>query len=83
MMPVPSASMTNTSVVPARLLSKAMRVPSGDHAGAKSLSGPSVSLVRLAPSGSIKYTSARGSRALVKAMRVPSGDHRGPVSGAG
>jgi hypothetical protein len=75
--------MTNTSLFPVRFEVKAIRVPSGDHAGSES---DAVLLVRFrwpVPDDLITNTSLFPVRFDVKAIRVPSGDHAGRESEAG
>ena len=55
---------------------KAIRRPSGDHAGSKSRAGPRVSARWSAPSARIVHRS-KPAPARVKTIRRPSGDHAG------
>src|SRR5439155_13350983 len=81
--PVPSALATKTSKSPLRSLEKAIRVPSGDQAGAPSLPGEFVKFTgAVEPSELTVQTSVvdvtASSRS--KAIFVPSGDQEGRLS---
>ena len=70
--------MVKISQSPSRSLSKAIRVPFGDHFGHRSPK-PSltVSWTGSPPPASTTYTSASPSVVPEKAIRVPSGDQEG------
>src|SRR5205085_6802446 len=68
------------SELPARVLTKARRLPSGDHTGLRFWPGGlRIALVPL-PSGLATQMAAPPVITRVKAMRLPSGDHTGPNS---
>jgi hypothetical protein len=67
------------SLLPLRVLVKAIFAPSGDHAGSASKSGLfAVRLTGFEPSAFITQMSLLPLRVLVKAIFAPSGDHVTP-----
>jgi hypothetical protein len=59
---------TNSSVLPPRTRVKAIRLPSGDHAGPDSEAGPWVKLIRRLPSAFMTKMSALPPRTRVNAI---------------
>ena len=77
---VPSESMTYSSGLPSRALTKAIMLPSGDHRGVRFPSGPSVKRLTPVPSAFMTRICMRPEIRRMNRILEPSGDHCGELS---